>query len=138
MKLNSMPVQEVFKLEADPEGLAEVTVLQATEFANSQRASAFSELTFQDGGGMKQNYNPRLIFLHEAYGTLSRVSGILDENDQELFKSKSENGVEMVRHAMSFDEFKKAWLRLPSVAVDEIVDCIHEINPEWDNSRKSK
>jgi len=143
MKVVSKPIIETFKLETDPDGDATVTVRQAREGENIERAAAFAETTrmyTQDSDDMqiKQRYNRRELVRLEAYLTLGRVTGIVDEDGNELFKSKDGKDGPSVREGMSQNDFNHSWGLLAPDVVAEIVGYVYDVNPTWDFTRSGE
>lgn len=93
MRIASKPLMQTFKLNSDPDGQAEIVVRQATEGENIERGEMFSKSTrileeaaTGDVVKYEQAFNMRRIRRREAYLTLGSVTGIVDENGNELFK----------------------------------------------------
>lgn len=137
MRIESTPLIKDFKLIADPDEQASVSVRQATEGENIQRSALFAKTTRileeADGDTIKyeQEYNARQLRRKEAYLTLAAITGIVDEKDHEWFKSSPGPDGPRISNAMSEKAFNAAWDRLPSTVVDEIIGYIHEVNIGW-------
>lgn len=143
MKVALKPIIQTFKLEADPDGEATITVRQAREGENIERAAAFAETTRSysqdsDDVQIKQRYNRRELVRLEAYLTLGSVTGIIDEDGQELFKAKNGKEGPSVREGMSQSDFNRSWGALSPDVVAEIVGYIYDVNPTWDFTRSGE
>jgi hypothetical protein len=138
MKVLSFPLFETFPLVSDDEGVAQVTVRQATEGENIERNELFSRTRriYNDGKAevtLEQDYNVRKLRRKEAYLTLGKVVGmVIESTGAELFKYADTGDGPRVRMAMSEDEFNQAWNRLPAPVAEEIVGYVHNVNPDWD------
>lgn len=139
MKLKSKPVVEDFKIVADPEGEARVTIRQATTGDHLRRADLFADTSRvwnDDEYGqveLKQKWNRLEQHRMEAWLTITSLTGIIDEDTgKEIFPTRQhpKTGVEYL--AMSKQEFFDAWDRLPTDLTDEIHGYILEVNPQWD------
>lgn len=138
MRIESTPLIQEFNLETDPDGVASVSVRQATEGENIQRAALFARTTrileeADTGDTIKyeQEYNARQLRRKEAYLTLASISGIVDEKDHEWFKSGPGKDGPRISNAMSEGQFNDAWDRLPGNVADEIIRHIHSVNVGW-------
>lgn len=138
-----LTVIEKFPLKTDPEGLAAVSVRQATTEDAIQRNDMFSKTRriFVENDQeqvIEQDFNPREVRAYEAYLTLASVDGIFDQEDAPLFRHKSTKDGDRVKSAMSFDEFKVAWGSLPIEVSDEIVKFILKVNRTWDGNAEKE
>ncbi len=135
MKVSSTPLMQEFSLESDPDGVAVVLVRQAREGENIERAKMFARTRYgqdsTDGAYAEQEINARLLRRKEAYLTLGRATGFLDENEKELFRSKETKEGPSVKAAMSEQDFNTAWDRLLPEAAAEIGRDIFEVNATW-------
>jgi hypothetical protein len=141
MRVLSLPLIEVFPLKADPEKKAEVTIRQAREGENIERNEMFSRTTriYDDNVlgeiRLQQEYNQRKLRRKEAWLVIGRVTGVLGDDGEELFKSAEGIDGPSVREAMSEEAFNRAWGKLPPEAAAEISTYVHKINKTWDPNR---
>lgn len=137
MKIKSVPIIQNFKLECDPEGIADFTVCQARNSQDILRNEVVGRVTrlmdVSDGRPRLQfDQNDLRLYAREVYLTLSAVSGVKNEKDEEVFKSeKDPDGIYRVNEAMSEEEFLNAWDKLPKEAREEIHTRVREVNPQW-------
>ena len=68
------------------------------------------------------------VHRREVYLTLVSCNINL-ENDQPLFRFRSENSI--IRIAMTELEFDQAWNKLPYDIAYEIIECVEAQNPQW-------
>lgn len=147
MRVKSLPKVETFKLQSDPEGLATVTIRQAREEENIRRQDLFSKVTrvFEEStelGPVRNRIeieaNELRIRRTECYLVIEEITGILDENGNELFRSAGGPSGKLVRNAMTIQEFDRAWSMLPEDTIEEIYAYVLTMNPTWDNEKKGK
>lgn len=141
MKVTSLPVSKQFKLETDPDGTGHVTIAQAT-FAQDRTRSELlktQRYSFDDRERTKsemiQEVNPRDLQALEVYLTITSAEGIVDENEQPLFKFNT--GATGVSRPANQAEFMAALGRMPTDVVEEIHKYVREVNPSW-GPRKSE
>lgn len=139
MKIKSKAVSQSFHLETDPDGEAVVTVRQAREGETQERNDMLSTVSRvyesrTDNALMKleQSVNRRKLMRKEAYITLGGVTGVVNEDGEEIFKSKDSVDGPSVRGAMSETAFNMVWDRLPTEVATEIVSFVYVVNPTWD------
>ena len=142
MIITMKPLVRTFQLAESPE--VEVTVRQASEDENIQRADLFakSERIFGDDEvgevRVKQEYNRRKLHRKEAYLTLASISNLTDENGDELFKVKETKNGTSISKGMKEAEFNEAWGLLPATITEEIVGFVHAVNVTWDPDHKGE
>lgn len=142
MKVLAFPTMKTFDLKSDPEGVAKVTVRQASQGENIQRQDAGStrrQVWGDDTDKMAIEFDYNFLELQrkEAYLTLASVTGIEDEFGNPLFRSAETSRGARVSAAMSEDEFNAAYNKLPAEVCEEIAGYVHEVNPSW-GGKKAK
>jgi len=105
-----------------------IHIRYADQFAEEERNKTLRSVNWILHEETKIKYTMDLIadevWLQEVYYTLADSN--LSENDEEpLFRFENN------RLAMTEEEFLYAFYRLPMEYVDEIIECVHEVNPRW-------
>ena len=136
MKVLAFPTMQSFDLKTDPEGLAKITVRQASQGENILRQDAGSTRRQVWGDDTERmsiefDYNGLELQRKEAYLTLALVSGIEDEMGNVLFRSAETSRGPRVSAAMTEDEFNAAYNKLPADVCEEIAGYVHEVNASW-------
>jgi len=132
MQIKKKPVVQEFQLKSDPDGIATVTIRQATFEQDTIRSDAYAtrKTTWTpEGAVVEENRNIARVYAKEIYATIVGASGFLDEKKKEIFSF--ENG----QLAMSEFEFNFALGLLDSETVLEIRDCVYKVNPTWGTPR---
>jgi hypothetical protein len=138
MKLQMKPLSQTYKLAFDPDGIATVSIRQATS-GDELRLAKLSEnqgWRNSDRGGrvLELTWNPRERERLQAFMTLTGADLEFEDdkgNTEPVFKFRNgKNGPEL---AMTEFEFFKAWDKLPTVLVDEIITHVLDCNPQWDD-----
>jgi hypothetical protein len=143
MKIAAALTKE-FKLESDPDGEAIITIRQARNGEEIERADHFSRITrnvhdpmldsagFNGRVSLTFEQNDQRLRRKEAYLTMGKLTGIYTGDGSELFQYKVTRDGPSVREAMSETEFNRAWAYLPVEMADEITKFVREVNPTWD------
>lgn len=135
MKFEAFVLSSPFALTTDPDGDAIVTVRQATEGENIERNELFAKTrrVYNDGQTevvLEQDYNIRKLRRKEAYLTLGSATGF-EFGGKELFDTKDDGDGPRIRGAMKESAFNTSWNRLKGPMVEEIMEQIYLVNPEW-------
>lgn len=134
MKILSAPITRTFNLQSDPDGLAAVTIRQATFAEDRERQELFAKIRmiFDDErrGQIVQENSPSTgeIMQLEIALTLAGAEGIEDEEGNPIFHFKEHAGVSRVAER---GQFYRALGRLPGEAVREIWGYVREVNPQF-------
>lgn len=132
------PVQERYELTKTDKAFGSegtyIEVRQATQYEHERRNAVFADLRskFGNDGTMLElitSLNQPELQRIEAGLTLAGAN-LLDEDDQPLFKFK-EDTKGRSRIAMTEREFSTAWGLLPLIVTSEIIEKVHELNPDW-------
>jgi hypothetical protein len=141
MKIAIKPVVKTFKLAFDEEGIATVTIRQATTGDLVHMDNLFKEQTqiWEDGDfgtiQLKKEFNPQEVKRERAFRTLVGAD-LEDEDGNAIFRfSENSNGT---RLAMSRTEFIKAWDDLPPTLTEEIHDLVQIMTPAWNPNASGK
>lgn len=133
-RVMAKPTSKLFEV-TDDQGNYSLTVNQVTvreqEYINAPTSELKIIINAGAYGGIVRNDNPFTAARLQAYHTLGRVTGLVDENNNELFRSKVRDGVERVSEAMSESEFWNVWGILTDDVRAKIMDCIYEVNPQF-------
>jgi hypothetical protein len=133
----SAPIEKRIELnlptDVDPDQDTYVVVAQATQREVERRAELFAVASriFRDGAKeveVKQRWSAYEQHRLEVYLCLADTN-ILDADGKPMFTFRKEGG--RSRLAMSEEQFKVAWGKLPSVVADAIVEAVLEVNPDW-------
>lgn len=132
MQIKKKPIIQEFLLKADPDGLATVTIRQATFEQDTIRSDAYAmrrTVWKADGAVVEENRNIARVYAKEIYATIVGATGFIDEKKKEIFAF--EDG----KLAMTETEFYEALGLLDSETVLEIRDCVYKVNPTWGTPR---
>lgn len=142
MRVLSKPVEKLFKLKTDPDGEATITVRQATFGDNKQiadlTAKTIRRWSDREAGPieLEQEFNYLEERALRIYLTVTNISGILDdETSQPLFEFKEFGKVSRPK---SKDNFFGALEKLPNQVVEEMHQCVLDMNPQWDPTRQGE
>ena len=143
MKVTTFPLTERFENITGAEDGVTIEVRQAREGEHIQRQQLFAKTTrifdtpelgevgMGDSVRLEMEQNNAKIRRAEAYLTLARVAGVVDESDQELFKTADTVDGPCVKGAMTEEAFNLAWNRLPTRVTRAISQKVWEVNPQW-------
>lgn len=138
VKVLSKPVTETFTLESDPDGVASVTIRQAT-FGDEK---AVADLTRKRTRKWKEGVQE--IALEDEYSfpeeqslkiylTLADATGFFvvdkDGNEKPAFQFADFSGVSRPKNKI---EFFATLDRLSPKVVEEIYEKVKKVNPQWD------
>lgn len=123
---------QTFKLATDDEGVAAITVRQATTGDTILRGGLFAETSqvMPDGFGgkieIKQKWNQHELRRMECWLTITDITGIFDENNNPLFTLKDQANNRYDQQA-----FFTAWDKLPDSMTREMHKWVLTVNPQW-------
>lgn len=135
MQIKKKPIIQEFQLKSDPDGIATVTIRQATFEQDTIRSDAYATrrtIWRAEGAVVEENRNIARVYAKEIYATIVGASGFLDEKKKEIF------AFEDSKLAMTETEFYEAIGLLDSETVLEIRDCVYRVNPTWGTPREDK
>jgi hypothetical protein len=140
MRISSKPIMETFALKTDPEGIAKVTIAQAT-FGSSRRIAETTSKQIHRWNDqavgvmeMERNFNFRDEQALKIFETLTGTEGMVDDDtNQPWFNFTPVDGV--MRPA-DRDQFNIQLNKLPDLTIDEIYGYVLKMNPQWDPAAK--
>ena len=144
MKVPTFPLVDRYENITGEEDGITIEVRQSREGEHIQRQQLFAKTTrtfetpalgevgMGDSVKLEVEQNNAKIRRAEAYLTLARVTGVVDEKDQELFKTADSVDGPCIKAAMTEDQFNLAWGRLPTRVTRAISRKVWETNPHWD------
>lgn len=143
MKITTLPlINQYQNITGEEEGIT-IEVRQAREgeqiqwqqlFAKTTRvfdSPALGEVGMGDSVRLEVEQNRDKVRRAEAYLVLASVSGVTDENDKELFRTKETVDGKAIRFAMTEEQFNTVWNRLPPRVTKVISEMVWDTNPQW-------
>jgi len=120
---------ETYHNDGDP---TLITVREATNGDEIKRNQKFALVKQEISADKTISYSSSVsidnVHEEEVYLTLAGCN-LTEDGQKMLFTFKEEKGVSRI--LMSRDAFAKAWGTLPYQVAKEIVDYVHEQNPQW-------
>lgn len=128
MQIKSKPVTQEFALATDTDGVAKITIRQATFGQDKQRTDSYatSRQLWQEGVGLviEKNNNAARVIAKEIYVTIVGATGFYRDG-KEMFSFKDG------KLDMTEGEFYAQLDELDGAMVKEMSDCVYKVNPTW-------